>query len=348
MRYFDYFIKCIIRNFVRLFIKPICIVIVVFLVFVLFMFVDSVFAIDSFAVEGLASRVWNDYAFNGDTVIQYNGLHGRACYIPPNLKGVIDLRFSSSELHYGFFKGNEHLDSAVEPGVGSVAINTYYANSNGLIPFDTTNAPLNEYGGFLCFYSVDYTGYEDIPVYQSVQDYSNAGIIDSQQQTTNAINQQTNVIQQQTTAINQQTNSINNINNSILDDNIDDSSMDIDVSSLSFEDEQGIDNFFTTLINSIKSAYDSIDSSVETIEIPLPYTTQKLVLTSDLVSKHIINTPLYNYIQIFWYFLIGSYIVIFCRRIIVWLTSGEIAERGPASFIRFLDKNNEIIKTYMM
>ena len=334
MRYFDYFIKCIIRNFVRLFIKPICIVIVVFLVFVLFMFVDSVFGVDSLAFTQLSSGIWNDKAISNGVVIEYNGLHGRQCYLPPNCKGTIQLNFSSNEFHCAFFTATKSGDIGIGPQIGDIPVISYHFSTQGLVSFDTTQTSFNEYGAWFVFYSVDYTGNEAIPYYDTFQDYSSVGIVDSQQQTTQAIQQQTNVI--------------NSINSSLTDSTVDNNAINIDVSDLDFDDSQGIDSFFTNFINNKKDVFSNISNEVETIEIPLPYTDNKLVLSSDLLSKHIVNTSLYNLIQVFWWFLIGSYIIVFCRRIIVWFTSGEIAERGPASFIRYLDKNNEIIKTYMM
>lgn len=35
-------------------------------------------------------------------------------------------------------------------------------------------------------------------------------------------------------------------------------------------------------------------------------------------------------------------------RMLRWLSTGEIAEKGVTGFILYLDKNNEIIKSFMM
>ena len=67
-----------------------------------------------------------------------------------------------------------------------------------------------------------------------------------------------------------------------------------------------------------------------------------------MISKHIQGTSLYVIIQAFWWYLIGGYIVMYVYRMLRWLSTGEVAEKGVSSFILYLDKNNEIIKSFMM
>lgn len=67
-----------------------------------------------------------------------------------------------------------------------------------------------------------------------------------------------------------------------------------------------------------------------------------------MISKHIQGTSLYVIIQAFWWYLIGGYIVMYVYRMLRWLSTGEVAEKGVTGFILYLDKNNEIIKSFMM
>lgn len=67
-----------------------------------------------------------------------------------------------------------------------------------------------------------------------------------------------------------------------------------------------------------------------------------------MISKYVKNTVVYTYIQVFWWAYIGLYIVLFAKRMFEWLSTGEIAEKGVSSFIRWLDKNNELINSSMM
>lgn len=135
----------------------------------------------------------------------------------------------------------------------------------------------------------------------------------------------------------------------ILDNTVNNDSMtvnttDYDVSS----EEQEIDSFLTDLLNNIKNVFLSISSSVKTIDIGLPYVDKKIVLRSDIISKHINGTFLFTLIHTFWYFVFGKHIIMFCKRMLDWLSTGEIAEKGASSFIKYLDQNNEVLKTYMM
>lgn len=102
------------------------------------------------------------------------------------------------------------------------------------------------------------------------------------------------------------------------------------------------------MLNTIKNTFLGINNTVETIEIPVPFTNSNIVLSSDMVSKHIQGTAIFTLIQALWWFVIGKYIVLFSYSMISWLSTGKIADKGISSFIEYLDKNNEIINSYMM
>lgn len=148
--------------------------------------------------------------------------------------------------------------------------------------------------------------------------------------------------------INNTNNKIDETNQFLNNDTVEDTTMDISSEGLIAQDSEGIDNFFTNFLSNIQTTFSNIDNSVETISFPIPFTQQSVSIRSDLVSRYIINTPIYTLIQAFWWFLIGSYIVLYCKRMLDWLSTGELAEKGPSAFIKYLDKNNELIKTYMM
>lgn len=135
----------------------------------------------------------------------------------------------------------------------------------------------------------------------------------------------------------------------ILDNTVNNDSMTVDTTDYDVSsEEQEIDSFLTDLLNNIKNVFLSISSSVKTIDIGLPYVDKKITLRSDIISKHINGTFLFTLIQTFWYFVFGKHIIMFCKRMLDWLSTGEIAEKGASSFIKYLDQNNEVLKTYMM
>lgn len=171
----------------------------------------------------------------------------------------------------------------------------------------------------------------------------------------NAINQQTQATQEQTNSINQQTNTIEQqtgviqeTQNYIKDDNVDTNTLVVDTSGLSPSDNEGVEGFFTSLLSQVGNIFNSIDdSTVDIINFPLPGN-GNIELRSDMISRYVKNTSVYTYIQVFWWAYIGIYIVLFAKRMLEWLSTGEIAEKGVSSFIRWLDKNNEIINSSMM
>lgn len=138
------------------------------------------------------------------------------------------------------------------------------------------------------------------------------------------------------------------VTGTLTDSTVSDSSMTVDTSQYDVDDSEGVTNFITSFLDIVKKAFFYIDSSVETITIPIPNTEQTVVLYSDIISKHITGTYIYTLIQSFWWFVIGGYIIIFAKRMIEWLSTGEIAEKGVFGFIWWLDVHNEIIKSYMM
>lgn len=102
----------------------------------------------------------------------------------------------------------------------------------------------------------------------------------SEQQTdsvVNAINQQTQAVQEQTNTISEQTNTIQQqtavvqeTQNFIKDDNIDTNTLVVDTSGLTPSDNQGVEGFFTSLLNQIGNIFNSIDDTVDIINFPLP------------------------------------------------------------------------------
>ena len=112
--------------------------------------------------------------------------------------------------------------------------------------------------------------------------------------------------------------------------------------------DNGVNNFFTDFLNSVYNIFVNIDSTVETINIPMPYNMPDIVLRSDAISSYIGNSILFTLIQTFWWFVISRYIILFVFRIVKWLSDGELSERGVFAFADWLDSYNSIIKSYMM
>lgn len=360
-RYIDYFIKCCIRRITRMLFKPkIFLTIVIILLITFFCFKSSVFAVyegdDTYTDKN--QTVFSAYdTINNDLV---NRLSNSTSF---GLQQLIN-RLKSSDynyyVYYGELNGSSMINSStyatnylnivLYPTTGFDRSSSVYDNYQGI----TTNiSQLNSYSYLYRFNGNDLFSMENnvsvlIPsILWTYKTYTLTSFLNNSSQ--NQTNQIVESIEEQTTAIETQTQVQQETQNFIKDETIEEGSMTVDTSSFDTSDSSSVDTFFTDTIDMVKNSFLSInDDDVVTIEIPLPKTDQKLFLRSDMVSKYVAGTILGDIIQIFYIFLFGGYIVMFAYRIYTWCSTGEIAEKGVSSFIRYLDKNNQIISTYMM
>ena len=78
----------------------------------------------------------------------------------------------------------------------------------------------------------------------------------------------------------------------------------------------------TTLVGDLGN-YDN--SSVTTINLPVPYTNTNIPIRSDIVSSHL-PADIYFIIQMVWYFIFGKYFVTFILKMYKLFTTGQILD----------------------
>lgn len=368
MNFFNYAIKCVIRNLIYKLMKPRNLIIL--LVSVVIIFILSSYT-SVFGYEGN-----NDYTDKNQTIIVtyesiMNDFLTRLDHIDKNNVNYSSLMASLNQSNWNFYVyygdkngrdmtgGNYMITSQLNivfydknnPGPSisalddmyfgmktsmynlSSSIQDYYVFDTDVLYYESTPTTCVIPGVLISYTSTNYTNF--VNNHSSSETSTIVGAINQQ---TNSINDQTNTIQEQTQVI-QETQDF------ITDDSVDNSQMTVD-NSYSVNDG-GVLSFFTNFLNTVKSIFTDIDTSVDVIVIPLPNDNQ-ITLYSNLLSKYIINTPIYSLIQAFWWFVFGRYIITFIKRMIDWLSTGEMADKGVFSFIEWLDINNEIIKSYMM
>lgn len=341
MYYVRYFFKCCIRKIVNLIFKPkyLFTLIIIGLLFSILLCTSTYAAVsppndswEEIPTEYIDSRIIGGSISSTNKSGVINDFGGCTLYFAPvSYKGQkIGCAIQSTtqiEYRIGYFE-------KVNIGATGYYLHQGTSGLGNLVTQGGFVSPFNE-------------GYFVLTVYHgdNVVDVS----IYSQDSTSDAINNMGSVI---TSNQDKNTDKIiesqEEIKDSITNSEVSDSSMTVNTDGLGMTDEQGVNDFFSNMLNTIKNTFLGINSTVETIEIPIPFTSDNLVLSSDLVSKHIQGTAIYSLIQGLWWFVIGKYIVMFSYRMIAWLSTGKIADKGISSFIDYLDKNNEIINSYMM
>lgn len=340
-KYLDYFIKTMIRSFVykpKRFLKFLLFVIIFILLFI-FITGTGVFAAetDIFTVynsinQDLINRLdkgnTNKGFYNYLNSVRYNFL---VYYGNPNGSDMYNSSYNTSKINVAFYPVNSQLLNfeTTDTKWGGVQQSKAQLSSSNIS--SVTVFVFDENGSYF------ETGVDQLMIPPSLFNYSSPAIFEY-------IREQKNV-QDITNSI---TDSTDKINNSITDSTVSDDSMNVDTSNMNFEDKEGVDNFFTFLLNFIKDSFLAIDDTVEIIELPMPYTNSKIILRSDMVSSFIKGTILETYINLFWYFIFGTALIMFSFRIISWFTSGKLAEEGVYSLSEYLEFNNIIIKASMM
>lgn len=374
MRYIDYGIKYLIRRLIRTILKP-KILISVFIIFIIAFFV---FKIDSNAYSGN-----DEYTDRYNTLFQTYDTLANDLIVRMSMSTSSNLSIFKSYLtnasfnyyiYYGDVNGSSMLDGyTLDTSIMYIAfVPSSDLNISPAPNYDTwqgLNVNIRQLmPSYLFAFDKNSLAYFENPsdvtktlyVCSDLLTYKPQNLVNfltnnSQIQSDSivgAIQEQTQATQQQTEKIEQQTQVQQQTQDFLKDDTLDNNSMTIDTSSFgSIEQsshQQSVDNFFTGLLDTVYQAFTGINSTVDKITIPLPHTEQTIVLYSDIISKHISNTPIFSLIQMFWTFLFGSYIIVFVKRMLDWLSTGKLAEKGVFGFIEWLDIHNEIIKSYMM
>lgn len=346
MRYIDYFIKCIIRRIVRIIFKS---KILITILFILLILTISLYH-NSYAAEGNIYDVYN--SINNDLVNRldkvtssntsfynfFNNLDYSFLVFYGSTTGssMFTSSYDSSTLNVCFYPSNFSFidleNHSVWGGASCSQSRTPVSNtvSFNVFSFDV-NGSYVEYGSTTLYLPTELINYRSSVVSEYLREKKNV------QEITNSITEGTDKIND----------TVSDTNNFIKDDTISDDSMTIDT-DYNIEQQSSIDNFFIDFLSSIHQRFINMNTSVETISIPLPYNMEPIVLHSDIISKHIVGTTLYTLVQLFWTFCFGKYIIMFVKRMFDWLSTGEIAEKGVFGFIYWLDNYNSIVKSWMM
>lgn len=354
--YFSYAIRCIIRRIIYFLTKPKYLLIIVTSIIVIFLlsnyttvfgwegdnsYTDKNATIIS-SYDSIASDLVNRMQNSPNSLLDSYLTDGQySYYLYYGASDGSDMlsvqQWNTNYLYIAVYKTTSRtITATTQDRYQGMTTNIYYVTNiydlmryNGNT-FEVPSATNGQYipSPLLSYHSAIITGY-----------YNNS-VNSASESITSAINQQTNTIEQQTTVI-------QDTQDFLEDDTIQDSSMSIDTTGMTVSDN-GVNNFFTDFLNSVYNIFVNIDSTVETITIPMPYNIPDIVLRSDIISSHINNTILFTLIQTFWWFIISRYIIHFVFRMIKWLTDGELAERGVFAFADWLDSYNSIIKSYMM
>lgn len=154
-------------------------------------------------------------------------------------------------------------------------------------------------------------------------------------QTNNAINNASNNI---SNTLTQETEKIEDtMTNTEYDDNV----VNIDVSSAEDVDDTEVTGLFTTVFENLSNLISSSSwSTVEVIEIGLPYTDGKIQLRSDILSNIVGNSLLRTLINVAWYSLFGLYVFRFVTNIYHSIKSGNI--------LNGINFDNEVISSTML
>ena len=118
----------------------------------------------------------------------------------------------------------------------------------------------------------------------------------------------------------------------------DDSSVNIDTSATDL-DNSNVTGLFETLFTNFSNKISNY-GGVETISIPVPFTTENLELKSNILSLIIEGTFLSTFIRLLWYYLFGLYLFKFVNKLYISIKSGKIL--GGISF------NDEVISSTML
>lgn len=369
MSYFNYAIKCVIRNIIYKLMKPRNFIIIVVSLIIIFLLSQytTVFGWtgdDTYTDVNNTITITYDSLIN-DFIIRLNNLSKNNVNYN-NLLSNLNNGDLSFYLYYGDINGRTmtannsfvtdklHIIfySKSDPSPSMSLDETYFGMHTTMYNISSSN--IQNYYYFLngILYTGDKPSSVTLPgvlISYVSGSWSNYFNNDSQQQTNDivgAINEQTNSINEQTNTIQEQTTVIQETQDFITNDTVTDSNMTVDNSYT--VDNAGVDNFFSTFLNVIYNTFNSIGYEDVTIQIPLPHNIEPITLHSNIISKYIVNTPIYIIIQTFWTFVFGSYLVMFVRRIIQWLSSGKVVEEGIFSFAEWMDIHNEIIKSYML
>lgn len=342
--YFSYFIRCLIRNFARLLFKPkFFFTILIILVLLFFSF-----KINSFAAEGepvISYNTVDGITVDSSGIISFNGF--KCYYIPVYKNQTISYAYttaSPAEIRTCF--------TTQKPSVG-VSISGGWTQSNRDTGYSIEIVQQSSINGYFCVFVYPFGGFEGITFYDnsSTSDAivnQTQQIIESDKQNTQDIIDNNDKNTEEIIA-NDNKNS-QELQNTITDSSFEDSSITIDSSVSNIEQEESYNNFLMNIMNRFKDTVSTSPADDSPIEItfPIPFTDKSITLYSDMISKHISNTVIYVYLQVFYLAYFGWHLFKVGFRIINYFSEGSFLEQGLSPLINNLNEQNAIIKPFMM
>lgn len=155
---------------------------------------------------------------------------------------------------------------------------------------------------------------------------------------TNSSAQQTESIVE---AIEAQTEATQEITESLTSTDYDESSVNIDSSVVSDVDNSQVTGLFTTVFGNFQTLLNNSNwSTVETINIGIPFTNKSIELRSDILSDMVEGTLLATLINVAWCSLFGLYVFRFSLKIFNSIKGGNILDG--------INFNDEVITSSML
>lgn len=177
-------------------------------------------------------------------------------------------------------------------------------------------------------------------IYDVVQS-DTTGVISSTEQQTNIMKQQEENMQNINNNLNDINNNINNnFNNTTVSNEIDgDVSVDMGFSNDNVALNNLNNGFFTRLTTELNQVIDYDINNVSTIILPVPFSSQSIVIRSDIISAYIPDA-LKLIINTMWLFIFTFYLYKFINKIYISFKSGNI--------LNTFNSNDEIITSTML
>lgn len=166
-----------------------------------------------------------------------------------------------------------------------------------------------------------------------------------------SIEDQTDTIENQGQQI---TNSINETNDFLNEDVSNSVDLNLDVEPIEVENEntQGISTLVTYFTNKLTNIITNLNDNVQTIEIPIPHSQERIYFQSNMISKYLKTenfSLIYTLLQGGYWLYFGGACIIKIKRIYNWFQDGNALEEGKfTSFMANLRKNNEFFDQFMM
>lgn len=332
MRYIDYFIKCIIRRIVRIIFKPKILITILFILLILTLSLYH----NSYAAEGNIYDVYNsinndlvnrldkvsssntsfynyfnnlDYSF----LVYYGAIDGNSMFTTSYNSSTLNVAFYPSDFSFLNMEnktvwGGASCSQSRTPVSNTVSFNVF--------SFDVDGTYI-QYGTATLYLPTELVNYRSSVVSEYLREKKNV------QEITNSITEGTD-----------------KIDNSITSTDYDDSVVNIDTSSADIDDTSST-QLFTAIFTNFKNLLDNSNwQTVETIDIPIPHSQEKLQLKSDILSNIVGNTFIATLINVAWYSVFGLYAFKFATKIFQSIKSGDI--------LNGLNLSDEVITSSMM